>query len=708
MSFEDDMIEEGFYQEQDYLDYLCSEADKRIDLFDSENEGEDAEFFDTFDSDKKNEDTGFAEYKSHNKEAVNPLVHSLQEWKKRDSDEVHFWNLIWETFIRKEYYRREGDRYFSLLQFESLSWESWLKSIHSYQSWEDEHQKELNKLDKKVFSDSFIHYCDDFLNSTGNVIYLKTHNSRLIKQAGISLKNAKYDENDLDIAIWYSSVLDPSQDSILFDYWLADHKEEWENWKKVNYPYIKEFLIKNNDTLCNLIENIKSYNSLNKDIRECLSNVILHVAKDQMKDWWGLFVKDTKKKYAKAVELGHSDFFYYNTVNSSTTESFKPLDELFDNISMLLSFNKIAKTEAGRRRRPISHPNLRRVEAVLPGAFKEDLKSREIGIEEIKMINDSFQEEDIFEGFHFNMDDLDEMDSDIITDEIDHTKRHQRELLGEFSLSSQNAVFSDEVQKFIETLPHNNESYEDYEYLAIPPPIYYFCKDNIGIENIDRLADDDYRITFLYKEYYNKITFAKKELTFNKFNEWCYYHKLPTFTDYIIKYWVNELGYKNTAEIQVWLQLWRGKKWIEKKFGNKERSRRELFQLWIEHHKDEWEQYKKSHMYVTTRNAYRHLWLLYEWIQDGNYQLNDIIKLKNNKAIRSYIDNRERDFEMWLSNYSGGLWSLPFWKERNALLLPLFRDLFEKNRHLNLWNKEHPNEQVYFFGLNDFLVSHKK
>ena len=112
MSFEDDMIEEGFYQEQDYLDYLCSEADKRIDLFDSENEGEDAEFFDTFDSDKKNEDTGFAEYKSHNKEAVNPLVHSLQEWKKRDSDEVHFWNLIWETFIRKEYYRREGDRYF--------------------------------------------------------------------------------------------------------------------------------------------------------------------------------------------------------------------------------------------------------------------------------------------------------------------------------------------------------------------------------------------------------------------------------------------------------------------------------------------------------------------------------------------------------------------------------------------------------------------
>ena len=29
MSFEDDMIEDGFNDEQDYLDYLCSEADRQ-------------------------------------------------------------------------------------------------------------------------------------------------------------------------------------------------------------------------------------------------------------------------------------------------------------------------------------------------------------------------------------------------------------------------------------------------------------------------------------------------------------------------------------------------------------------------------------------------------------------------------------------------------------------------------------------------------
>lgn len=694
MSFEDDMIEDGFNDEQDYLDYLCSEADNRLESIHS-------------DSDV---DSGFYEDEDdrlHLSVSVDEaLIHAFRLWKKTKSDEVRFWSYLWNSYYRSNWSLRYG-RYspFSNERLECLLWDDWRKSSQTYAVWEDKHLKELDALEKNVFIESFINYCSEFIEKQGNLIYLETNNKRLMKIAGISLRNARFDNKALDVAIWHSSVYDPSQNNVLFDYWESNHKQEWAYWSMINYPYVKDYIIQKNESLSNLIHNIKFYDQLDKKSQDSLKYLITSVADEQIADWYELFVKDTKHKYSKAIDLGFDDLFYHKGSYDSLSESFDLLSSLFEDLSSILIHSKSDSIKKWGRSRPISHPELKRVKVVLPGAFRDDLNSVIVDSEEQAMIDEAFGKEAEEELGLIDFDVFGEEDDEDAKErqrlEWELEKKHQKELVGEFPPEKRYMILPKNLQKFISSLPSTDVSYEDYEYLSVPRLIYYFCKERINLNNIDCLVDADYPFHFRYKGYKCDDAFAYNELTYERFNEWCYNHNLPTFLDYVIKYWCKDLLYENDALLQVWLRFWRGDKWIKKIFGTDIKTKEELFDIWMEHHKEEWDNYRSSFMYKSNLDAYRRLSLLFDWIREGDYQLDDILKLNKNEGVCCHREKLNNEFDSWLSDFCGGIKSLPTWKKENASILAFFQDHFKKLRRLKLWNDKHVDEKVFIPGLNE-------
>lgn len=692
MSFEDDMIEDGFNDEQDYLDYLCSEADNRLKSIHS-----------NFDNDSND----YEDDRLHLTISVDEaLIHAFRLWKKTESDEVRFWSYLWNSYYRSNWSLRYG-RYsdYSIEPLECLLWDDWRKSSHAYAVWEDKHLKELEDLEKKVFIDSFVTYCSEFIEKQRNLLYLKTNNTRLMKMAGISLRNAHFDNNALDVAIWYSSVNDPSQDNVLFDYWECDHDQEWANWIMVNYPYMKDYVIQNNETLSNLIHNIKLYGQQDKESQDRLKFIITSIANEQIKDWWELFVNDTKNKYSKAIKLGYDDLFYNKDCNDSSSESLDLLGSLFEDLTGIIINSKSDSIKNWGRRRPISHPELKRVKAVLPGAFREDLNSALVDTEEEEMIFEAELEE-----CRENIDELGYIGEEPSEEEMqrrqqewDLEKTHWKELVGVSSPEKRYKILPEELQKYISSLPGSDVSYQDYEYLSVPRLIYYFCKNRISLDNIDVLIDSDYTspFHFRYKGYKSNEAFASNELSYMKFNDWCYNHNLPTFIDYVIRYWCKEMFYENEAFLQVWLKFWRGSAWIIKKFGFGEKTKEELFDIWMEHHKEEWNNYRSDFMYKSNLDAYCRLSLLFDWIREGNYQLDDILKLKKNEGVCCYREKLNKEFDSWLSAFSGDVRSLPMWKKENSSILTLFQEHYKKIRRLKQWNETHLDDKVLIPGLNE-------
>ena len=522
-----------------------------------------------------------------------------------------------------------------------------------------------------------------------------------MKKAGISLRNAYFDDKTLDVAIWYSSVNDPSQDNVFFDYWEYDHKQEWANWTTVNYPYVKNFIIQNNDSLSDLIHNIKSYDKLDKESKESLKYTITSIANEQISDWWDLFVNDTKDKYSKAIELGFDDLFLNKDCNNFLPESFDLLNGLLEDMNLILNHSKSESIKNWGRERPLSHPELKRVKVVLPGAFREDLNS---------VLIDSKEEAFIFEADDKELeifDDIDDIDEEPDEEEIQRRqqeweleKQHWKELVGESSMEKRYKILPEDLQKYISSLPSLDVSYEDYEYLSAPSLIY-FCKERISLNNIDCLADTNDPLHFRYKGYKCDRAFAFNELTYERFNDWCYKHNLPTFQDYVIKYWCKDLFHENDAHLQVWLSFWRGRKWIEKEFGFDEKTKEELFDIWMEHHKEEWDNYRSGHMYKSRLDAYRRLCLLFDWIREGHYHLVDILKLRNNEGVSCYREKLHHDFDSWLFGFYGGEKSLDIWKKENASILTFFQEYYKRIRRLKLWNETHVDEKVLIPGLNE-------
>lgn len=695
MSFEDDMIEDGFNDEQDYLDYLCSEADNRLESIHSYSESE------------LNEDEDIQRYLKVSVD--DSLIRDFLAWKLSDSIEVRFWSYLWESSTRSNWGLSYGrTNHYARELLECLLWDDWRKSFQAYDEWEEDHHKELDQLEKKVFIDSFINYCSDFIEKKRNLLYLETNNKRLMKMAGISLRNARFDNKVLDVAVWYSSVNDPSQENVLSDYWEYDHKQEWANWMMVNYPYVKDFILQNNDSLSNLIHNIISYNQLDKEIQDSLKYTITCIADNQIGDWWDLFVNDTKNKYFKAIDHGFDDLFYHKDSNNSLPESFDLLSSLFKDLNSILIRSKSDTIKNNGRCRPLSHPELKRVKVVLPGAFREDLNSIIVDSEEQAMIDEAYwkeveeeMESDDCYGYDIFGEEEDEDAIERKRQEWELEKTHQKELVGEYTPDKRYRILPEELQKYISSLPSTDVSYEDYEYLSVPRLIYYFCKERITLNNIDCLIDTDYPFHFWYKGYKCDEAFAYNELSYERFNDWCYNHNLPTFKDYVIRYWCKELFNENDALLQVWLKFWRGSKWIEREFGTDKKTKEELFDIWMEHHKEEWDNYRSDFMYKARLDAYRRLCLLFDWIREGNYQLDDVLKLKKNEGVCCYREKLNKDFDSWLSANFGSIRSLPAWKEKNASILPFFQEHYKKQRRLKLWNEVHLDKKVFIPGLNE-------
>lgn len=124
MSFEDDMIEEGFYDEQDYLDYLCAKADE-----DDDDRSRWAYCLENGELIKRDAGEVFRERMK--------LEAPLLEWKRKQSRDTKFWNYIYS-------------RHCHVLDDEFHYWQLWRQSDQKYSEWKQEHKQEIRMLLKSL------------------------------------------------------------------------------------------------------------------------------------------------------------------------------------------------------------------------------------------------------------------------------------------------------------------------------------------------------------------------------------------------------------------------------------------------------------------------------------------------------------------------------------------------------------------------------
>ena len=686
MSFEDDMIEDGFSDEQDYLDYICSEAYDRM----GAERYEDDYYHKNRISPKQLEE----------RSRLIQLDKEMREWLQSDTLEVKFW----EVYEHGNWGHRWSEDICS-------RWDRWRNGSVLYDKWEEEHLEELESLEKDEFAEQYLQFCEDFIDNNRNPHFLAGNNGGLIKMAGITPRKVHYDERKMDVAIWFTAVNDPSQDNVYFDNWQLDHMEEWENWLHVNYPYLKASLIHTNKDLSKFLENLDPFprGEITTMEQEEKKSIISKIAEEQMSDWWDLFVEDTRKKFTKAVELGYDDYFWKKNENTDNPPVSNPVEYVFHNIYFFVHDSSDEWIPKWRRRRPISHPELKYVQAVLAGAYKDDLisdeidedESREVLDERMDRIHKELESEFLFE----SEDSVSSGVNDDMGSAYDRREKVLRQLFAEKSEDAVSKALPESLRDYLSTIPQQNVSYEDYEYYAPPTPIYYYCKGRINAENIDafvNVSSLSYRLPlFKYKGYKYENAFVENELNYDHFNDWCIMHNLPTFEDYAIKYWCSILFNENNACLYFWTRYWRGRVWAQEKFGYESKSKEELFQMWVEKHNDEWKQYKDEGMYKYARDAYSKLWQLFDWIKGKNYSMEEIWKRKRDYCIKSLLSQKEEAFDRWLRCLTSSYVDLAEWKKKNRLLLPLLKRQKQKQERIALWNKAYPNEKIIIPGIND-------
>lgn len=169
MSFEDDMIEEGFSNEQDYLDHICNKADSRS-HFEDEEEMED----------QRNRER--KEYESRVR-----YNRKLHHWKELQNESVRLWGIIWAFNKKNNLYLRNDD----LVSDEGIWWVLWKRSADTFARWKENNKELIEKVFKERIITTFEEYCQNneikdvhslyhrFIesNNTGNRAYPKSINS---------------------------------------------------------------------------------------------------------------------------------------------------------------------------------------------------------------------------------------------------------------------------------------------------------------------------------------------------------------------------------------------------------------------------------------------------------------------------------------------------------------------------------------------------
>lgn len=684
MSFEDDMIEDGFNDEQDYLDYLCSEADRQA----------------------SNEEFTEEDYARFARERLR--WKPMETWEQNATPkQLALWHAVRSSYSRVV-------RLWGTLDAPDY-WSLWMKSDGVYEKWYNEHKDAIAKLQLKEFQD----YYDQYVKEHKPKDVLRFNSGLLALSDKPFMNDGAIDEEKIRFQAWKEEfVPDDSTDTILYKLWVKDNNEEWHNWLHANYPRLKTILYRNKSYQqfkSGLLDSHQLYN--NKP-----SNLLIQIITEHMSDWWDYYALDIKEKFQKANSLGYDLLFEKITRRAVARKANKTVVDRIKwfKVSSLQELTVTIDTDF--RVRPQSHPELDGVKIVLPGAFRGDLYPDMIDEDEEKEIWDEVVNRRRIRRHQLN----DEWEADLLGFLDDDLSEEQT-----LAIEKRNAIELEKAKlsasllnkktklklgpksfrDYTSLLPKKDQHYEDYEYLGLTKRevIYYFLKNSLKQDAIDQLVDEGrsdfdyqyslYNYRFRYKKYKDNRTFEASELSYEDFNIWCYRHNLPTLMDYLLKYWFDNKANPDELLCDIWLRFWRGRAWIECTYGN-DLSQEQIYELWTNKHSKDWAKWLR-HRYSGYKKEYLEVLRLSSLIHSEDITLKEVLRNIDSEVVRSYLDTKKEDFNKWLHIIPGRYQDFKVWKKENTFILSLLNKRYDKIHILYLWNKAYPNDKIIIHGLND-------
>ena len=697
MSFEDDMLEDGFSDEQDYLDYLCNKADSKY-FYEDEDGGK-------WTVDRQNKEFQFRV--NYNK--------LLQQWKLTDEKGAQIWAFIWAINKKKEFegnhfiltdYQEEKENnlfhsdWYHDIPMEGCLWAFWSKSEEAFLNWKeanpllwDNWKKEIDERTTKEF----------FFSFTNNSILFDSFNlcRDFMVNHGYPLKDEEELRKDAIVSAWRENfVHSKSKEEILFDYWRECNSKEWLYWLRINYPRIRYITINSEQTpfstswkfFYNSIQEyywffhpVGYFSEEKRDLRfipEYIAETeatLKEIVKEQINDWWQFFVDDIITKYKKAVDNNYMDLFgdFEDNRSESSIEAY--LREICHNIntrSGVFSFEFTERTALSR--------------IVMTHSFYLDIMPEPLQDEEEDFEQDGDDDsKSIYGDDDFEPIELSEEDKD----------RFQRRDKERASLQ---AGFmppcTDDFQAYCSKPFPSRDDY--YKRLTANDSqiVFYFLRGHLEKEMLGALnrGSADW-ISFRRKDYHDSNDIIDNECSLTRFNKWCINHRLPYLLDYVFKYWAEQEvdGYKYA--LYIWLKFWRGEKWIQYYYD--EIDDYGLFLKWKELHQKEWDIWEKQ-SFAQYLEMYKYVDAFRCLIKEGNKDCISFLNQEKNPVYLKMKDTFEQSYMDWLSDG----YSQSEIEEKGQAFIDNNHPLFIKYKEMMYrkeWNESHPKDKLLIYGLDE-------
>lgn len=699
MSFEDDMLEDGFSDEQDYLDYLCNKADSKF-------------FYEDEDGWKWKVDRQNKEFQfrvNNNK--------LLQQWKLTDEKGAKIWAFIWTINKKKAFevnrfiltdYREEKENnlfysdWYHDIPMEGCLWAFWSKSEEAFRNWKeanpllwDNWKKEIDERTTKEF----------FFKFTNNSILLDSFNlcRDFMVNHGYPLKDAEELRKDAIVSAWRENfVHSKSKEEILFDYWRESNSKEWLYWLRINYPRIRYITINSEQTpfstswkfFYNSIQEyywffhpVGYFSEEKRDlsfIPEYIAETeatLKEIVKEQINDWWQYFVDDIITKYKKAVDNNYIDLFgdFEDNRSESSIEAY--LREIRHNINTHSGVFSSEFTERTALSRIVMTHSF--YLDIMPEPFQDEEEDDEEETPKPRK-RKPLDDDDDFEPIELSEEDK---------DRFRRRDKERASLQAGFM-----PPYTDDFQAYCsEPFPSRDDYYKRLT-ANDSQIVFYFLRGHLEKEMLGALnrGSADW-ISFRRKDYHDSNDIIDNECSLTRFNKWCIRHRLPSLLDYVFKYWAEQEVDDYKYALYIWLKFWRGEKWIQYYFD--EIDDYGLFLKWKELHQKEWDIWEKQN-FAQYLDMYKYVDAFRCLIKEGNKDCISFLNQEKNPVNLKMKDALEQSYMDWLSE---GYSQSEIEEKEQAFIdnnHPLFIKYKEK-MYRKEWNESHPEDKHLIYGLDE-------
>lgn len=670
MSFEDDMIEEGFDNEQDYLDYICNKADSRY-------------YHDFMDEEEREYQNNSIAREREYRIRFNKI---LQQWKESNVEDARLWSIIWnynknQSKELMDYEENEFAKITHYTPIELLSisdtpdegswWTLWKRSSEAFINWKDGNKGVWDSLIERTTLEetkgTFSMYCN---HHNIEELFLLCH--VFMDNHCFSLKTVKEVEKEAIIKGWRDNfVHDKSKEAILFDYWKEKNNKEWLYWLRVNYPYIrylalnaksylnkKNYFLENWEFYLSSLQNVVDYYEYDEEYKQYLSlnhldDVILEdesdlflIVKEQVSDWWHFYVEDIIFRHqCEFVDISNSFLKDGETaVLGITDESIKQF------IKEEITHLELDTMEFGQDDEFSCFIDKQRLNnTILPKSFNLD-----------RLFSDEWDNEDLDDPDSgplpiIDMSVLKGLD-ELMVDMIEEKPKEDSSKSYRANLKS---LYSTDFQEYLLALTSTSDerylSYRETQLIKAVEKhlVFYFLRGHFNQDMVGVLTPGiiDYQ-SIKKKEYSNITEIITNECSLSGFNTWCKKHRLPSFVDYVFKHWVDELNTTCNYTLYIWLTYWRGEEWIKylERTQNKYRDfdDNDLFLKWKENHSKEWEKWYLM-SFEQFVEKYRYVEAFSRLVREGNPECIAFLNQDNNPVKRILSEKEEGDYYSWLS-----------------------------------------------------------